>query len=88
MALAGTSRKVNHVGIDEIAHRYVDEWAPLDPVGATYVGIPGHDHQLTDLSPDGFAAEGTAIDGSHLPVHFLRPTRRRAPAVDHRLRAL
>ena len=27
-----------------------------DPIGATYVGIAGHDDQLTDLSPDGFAA--------------------------------
>ena len=41
--------------IDEIADRYVDEWAPLDPIGATYVGIAGHDHELTDLSPEGYA---------------------------------
>ena len=26
-----------------IANRYVDEWAPLSPIGATYVGIAGHD---------------------------------------------
>ncbi len=42
--------------IDQIADRYVDEWAPLDPIGATYVGIAGHDHRLTDLSPEGYAA--------------------------------
>ena len=42
--------------IDDIANRYVDEWAPLDPIGATYVGISGHDHRLTDLSPEGYAA--------------------------------
>jgi uncharacterized protein (DUF885 family) len=42
--------------IDEIADRYVTEWAPLDPSGATYVGIAGQDDTLTDLSPDGFAA--------------------------------
>jgi uncharacterized protein (DUF885 family) len=42
--------------IDEIADRYVEEWAPLDPVGATSVGIAGHDHRLTDLSPEGYAA--------------------------------
>ena len=39
-----------------IANRYVDEWAALDPIGATYVGIAGHDDRLTDLSPEGFAA--------------------------------
>jgi uncharacterized protein (DUF885 family) len=41
--------------IRELADRYVDEVAALDPVGATYLGIPGYDHLLTDLSPDGFA---------------------------------
>ena len=43
--------------IDDIANRYVDEWAPLDPIGATYVGISGFDDHLTDMSPDGFAAQ-------------------------------
>lgn len=42
--------------VDAIADRYVDEWAALDPIGATQVGIAGHDHRLTDLSPEGYAA--------------------------------
>ncbi|GAA2606027.1 DUF885 domain-containing protein [Dactylosporangium fulvum] len=42
--------------IDDIANRYVEQWAPLDPIGATFVGVAGHDDQLTDLSPEGFAA--------------------------------
>ncbi len=42
--------------IDELANRFVDDWAALDPIGATQSGIRGHDHELTDLSPDGFAA--------------------------------
>jgi uncharacterized protein (DUF885 family) len=42
--------------IDEIADSYVDEWSRLEPMGATFVGIPGQDHRLTDLSPDGYAA--------------------------------
>ena len=42
--------------IDDIAERYVDEWAPLNPIGATYVGISGYDHRLNDLSPEGYAA--------------------------------
>ncbi|MER7001529.1 DUF885 domain-containing protein [Dactylosporangium sp. NPDC000555] len=42
--------------IDDIANRYVEQWAPLDPIGATFVGVAGHDDRLTDLSPDGFAA--------------------------------
>ena len=42
--------------IDEIANRYVAEWAELDPVGATYHGVSGQDARLTDLSRDGYAA--------------------------------
>jgi uncharacterized protein (DUF885 family) len=42
--------------VDDIANRYVDVWAALEPNGATYAGIPGHDDELTDLSPEGFAA--------------------------------
>ena len=38
--------------IDDIADRYVEQWAPLDPIGATFVGVAGHDDTLTDLSPD------------------------------------
>ncbi|MDQ7906823.1 DUF885 domain-containing protein [Phytohabitans sp. ZYX-F-186] len=43
--------------IDDLADRYVDEWATLNPTGATYAGIKGHDDRLDDLSPDGFAAQ-------------------------------
>jgi uncharacterized protein (DUF885 family) len=42
--------------INDIAERYVVQVADLDPVLATAAGIPGHDHQMTDLSPSGFAA--------------------------------
>ncbi|NUR47942.1 MAG: DUF885 domain-containing protein [Hamadaea sp.] len=43
--------------IDDIANQYVEEWAPLSPIGATYVGITGYDDKLDDLSPEGFAAQ-------------------------------
>jgi uncharacterized protein (DUF885 family) len=43
--------------IDDLADRYVADWAPLNPTGATYAGIPGYDDQLGDLSPAGFAAQ-------------------------------
>lgn len=42
--------------IDEIANRYVDEWAVLNPTGATAVGITGYDDKLDDLSPEGYTA--------------------------------
>ena len=43
--------------IDDLADRYVEEWAALTPLGATYVGIPGYDDKTDDFSPDGFAAQ-------------------------------
>ncbi len=41
--------------IGSIAGEYVERYAALDPLGATYLGIAGHDHELADLSADGFA---------------------------------
>ena len=34
----------------------MDDYCALDPVTATYLGVPGHEHRLTDYSPDGYAA--------------------------------
>jgi uncharacterized protein (DUF885 family) len=42
--------------INDLADRYVDELAQLHPIAATYLGIPGYDHLLPDLSPDGYEA--------------------------------
>jgi uncharacterized protein (DUF885 family) len=42
--------------IYEIANDYVERSAALDPVGATGEGVAGHDHELTDYSPEGSAA--------------------------------
>jgi uncharacterized protein (DUF885 family) len=42
--------------VDAIADRFVEDYAALDPLAATYVGIPGHDSEVTDLSPGGFEA--------------------------------
>jgi uncharacterized protein (DUF885 family) len=47
--------------IDELADAYVDEWAARDPIGATMVGVGGHDGELTDLSEEGFEA-GAELD--------------------------
>ncbi|WP_213454605.1 DUF885 domain-containing protein [Rhizomonospora bruguierae] len=43
--------------IDDLANRYVTDWAPLNPIGATFVGIAGYDDRLDDLSPEGYAAQ-------------------------------
>ncbi len=42
---------------DAVADAYVERLAALDPLTATELGLPGHDHELPDLSPDGIAAQ-------------------------------
>ena len=44
------------MGVHEICDRYVDDYAAADPVMATFLGIFGYDDQLTDYSPQGYAA--------------------------------
>ncbi|MDQ1458262.1 MAG: hypothetical protein QOH28_3882 [Actinomycetota bacterium] len=39
----------------DIADQYCDQLGALDPCSATYAGIPGHDHEMTDYSPAGVA---------------------------------
>ncbi|WP_152191508.1 DUF885 domain-containing protein [Georgenia satyanarayanai] len=46
--------------LDTIADQYVDRLAALDPIAATSLGIPGHDDELPDLSPDGHLARAEA----------------------------
>ncbi|HEX9034795.1 MAG TPA: DUF885 domain-containing protein [Streptosporangiaceae bacterium] len=50
--------------VDSIAEQYVEQHAQLDPVSATAVGIAGHDHEMTDLSPSGFAARADLDDAT------------------------
>jgi uncharacterized protein (DUF885 family) len=47
--------------VDDTAARYVERAAALDPCYATFAGIAGHDHELPDLSADGFAGRA-ALD--------------------------
>ncbi len=42
--------------VDAVCDAFVEEYAALDPVAATELGVLGHDDRLTDLSPEGFAA--------------------------------
>lgn len=42
--------------IADISDRYVGELAQLDPIMASYLGLPTREAELTDYSPDGHAA--------------------------------
>src|SRR6185312_789493 len=52
-------------GVYDLAERYVERFAALDPRSATGEGISGHDHEMTDFSPDG-AAERAELDRATL----------------------
>ncbi|MEU4618384.1 DUF885 domain-containing protein [Actinoplanes sp. NPDC023801] len=59
--------------IDELANRYVDEWAALNPTGATAAGITGHDDKTDDLSPEGFAAQAELIRRTVNELDVIEP---------------
>jgi uncharacterized protein (DUF885 family) len=42
--------------IFKLSDQYIVESAALDPMLATFWGIPGYEHQMTDYSPQGWAA--------------------------------
>jgi len=42
--------------IYDIASDYVDAVAALDPISATMMGVPGHDGEVGDYSPEGYEA--------------------------------
>ena len=39
--------------IYDIANEYVEEYAALNPISATGMGVPGHDAEMSDYSPQG-----------------------------------
>ncbi len=70
------SSRPSHVGrpVDAVAEAFVDDYAALDPITATYIGLTGHDHALTDLSPDGFAAREQAARDALAAARAATPT--------------
>jgi uncharacterized protein (DUF885 family) len=50
--------------IDHIANDYLDGLVELSPITATYLGIPGHDEDLDDFSPSGYAAHSKLRTGT------------------------
>src|ERR1700684_1471981 len=55
--------------IDAIAAEYVDRAAALDPFQAALAGIGGHDHEVPDLSPDGFAERAVLESTTPTALH-------------------
>ena len=42
--------------VDRIAEAHLDAEVALSPISATHLGLPGHESEIDDLSPDGLAA--------------------------------
>lgn len=54
--LTMSNEKRMPTAVDQIAEDYMTQLAPLDPFGATAIGINGYDHLVTDYSPAGLDA--------------------------------
>ncbi|MGM1065053.1 DUF885 domain-containing protein [Saccharothrix sp. Mg75] len=46
----------SQAGVHGISNQFVADYAAADPLVATAIGKPGHDHRLPDYSPEGHAA--------------------------------
>ncbi len=66
--------------VDAIAEAFVEDYAALDPLAATYFGIPGYDDQLTDLTPEGFQARRDLSARALAEVEAARPVDARESA--------
>ena len=47
--------------LDQLADRFVDDYAASQPTVATYIGVPGHDDRWPDLTPEGHAAHAELL---------------------------
>lgn len=63
--------------VDRISDRYVEDLAAADPVVATYIGAPGHDHELPDLTPDGYAERERLLRDARAAVAAAAPAAER-----------
>lgn len=59
--------------VDAVADAHVAAAARLNPVEATHAGVPGHDRELPDHSPDGWAARDDQRRSTLLALEGLSP---------------
>ena len=68
------ARGMTRSPIFDLADRTVEQAAALDPCSATGDGISGHDHLLTDFSPDGHHARADLLRHTLTELGSLDPT--------------
>jgi len=59
--------------VDARSEDYVERYCALDPLTSTYLGVPGHDHELPDLSPAGFEAREELTRSAYSAVEAATP---------------
>ena len=59
--------------VDQIADAFVDDYAALEPIAATYFGYAGYDDKLPDLSPDGFGAREQLAKDALIAMEAVTP---------------
>ena len=60
--------------LNQIADDYVERVAALNPILATYTGIAGHDHEMPDLSVDGYSERAELNRSTLATVSSLTPS--------------
>ncbi|MEO6503683.1 MAG: DUF885 domain-containing protein [Jatrophihabitantaceae bacterium] len=73
-AAAGQAR--DRTAVDALAERHLDAQLELDPLAATFIGAPGFDDRMPDLSPAGLQAR------AELNRRTLRELRQASPVDD------
>lgn len=63
-----------HGGVHKISDSYVDDSAAADPIVATYLGIPGYDDRLPDLSPEGVDSRAALARAALAAMTEAEPT--------------
>lgn len=53
----------NQTSIATLSDAFMDERAAVEPIMATFWGIPGHDHRWNDFSPEGWRARRDHLAG-------------------------
>ncbi|RSM59878.1 DUF885 domain-containing protein [Kibdelosporangium aridum] len=64
----------NHTaGVHGASERFVDEYATLDPITATYAGLTGYESEMTDFSPDGYRQRTELASRAVREIQALEP---------------
>ncbi|WP_369137183.1 DUF885 domain-containing protein [Modestobacter versicolor] len=63
--------------LDQLADRFVEDYAASQPAVATYIGVPGHEDRWPDLTPDGHAGHADLLRTTIAAAQRADPVDRR-----------